>query len=127
MIIIKQTGEEINEALERTIEEKKKCDEEYQKPKTSDDKIDWFSIVTVIVDGYKGKLKCFKDYVNEYDENYESQWDTLGKVCKNFNIELDKVALVTVILERGLDGEIWQYGNYCDSLWHFHGETKGYA
>ena len=93
---------------------------------TNDDIIRWFSIVMVIVES-KDKLQVYKDYVDEYDADCDGKWNTLGKICQNLGISIKDSEIITVICERGLDGEIWQYGNYGDNKWYYHGDTRGYA
>lgn len=34
---------------------------------------------------------------------------------------------VRVIMDYGLEGKIYEYGNYNDNKWHLYGITKGYA
>ena len=34
---------------------------------------------------------------------------------------------IRVIMDYGLKGFIYEYGNYSDSKWHLYGITKGYA
>lgn len=126
MIVVKKKGETTEEALKRTLEEKRKADNIYQQPKSSDDKIGFFEIVIAIVE--KGnKIECYKDYVCDMDAVCAGKWNTLGKICQNLGISIKDSRIITIILERGLDGEIWQYGNYCDGKWYYHGETRGYA
>lgn len=113
-------------SLEEAIKEKRRKEAEYQKPKTNDDIIRWFSIVMVIVES-KNKLQVYKEYVDEYDEDCDGKWNTLGKICQNLGVSIKDSEIITVICERGLDGEIWQYGNYGDNKWYYHGDTRGYA
>lgn len=35
--------------------------------------------------------------------------------------------VIRVIAENGLNGIIYQYGNYSDKSWYEHGQTRGYA
>ena len=49
---------------------------------------------------------------------------TLDEIVK----QLPTARLITVIIDRPLDGEIWQYENYRnDDRWWKYGNTKGYA
>lgn len=34
---------------------------------------------------------------------------------------------IRIICESGLDGKIYEFGNYNDGKWRLHGITKGYA
>ena len=34
---------------------------------------------------------------------------------------------IRVIMDYGLDGKIYEYGNYPDGKWRLYGTTKGYA
>ena len=34
---------------------------------------------------------------------------------------------IRVIMDYGLEGHIYEYGNYNDGKWHLYGITKGYA
>lgn len=112
--------------LRKICEEEKEKEREYLNPKTDNDYVKWFSMGIAIWDE-KDELKCKQFYVDETDESCDDKWNTLGKICDNLGIERKEYGVITIILERGLDGEIWQYNNYHDKKWHHHGDTKGYA
>lgn len=119
-------GETLELALERIKREQAKISEEYQKPKKSEDKIGWWDICKIIVEDSEDNLYINKTYCTDEPDKWE-EMNTLGKICSSFGIKPKKYMVITIILDRPLDGEIWQYGNYLDDLWHYHGETKGYC
>lgn len=126
MVLFRRENETIQQAMERTAREKAEMDREYQSPKKSEDKIGWWDICKIIVEDTDDTLYINKTYCTDEPDKWE-EMNTLGKICSSFGIKPKKYMVITIILDRPLDGEIWQYGNYLDDLWHYHGETKGYC
>lgn len=125
MVVFRKEGETLEQALKRTMEEKTKLDLEYHEPKAMGDKVRWFDYAILIIETSNIDLiECKKIYIPE-----DEQCLTFRDILKKFGIKLlTNFNVYTLILNRGLDGEIWQYGNYkdCDK-WMYYGETRGYA
>lgn len=129
MIVFRRAGETQEQALERARKEELELSKKYQEPKKSTDNIARFDLVIIIWEDMGSEtcnIQVNKTYCTEEPDKQQA-FNTLGKICENFGVELKKNRVITIILERPLDGEIWQYNNYSDGLWHYHGEVRGYA
>lgn len=54
----------------------------------------------------------------------EENYLTLKEIKEQLN---DNGLFIRVISDNGLEGKIYEYGNYNDGKWYLYGITKGYA
>lgn len=117
-IIFRKENKTFEQAVERTHKEYIKERIEYEKPKKMTDKVYFSGIVRVL---YEDKIITYCA-----DEEDESQ-TSFENILKKLNVNYTK-GVIYLWIERCLEGEIWQYGNYPNSnKWYFHAKTKGYA
>lgn len=57
----------------------------------------------------------------------ESEIGGLELTLDEIATQIDEHGVIYVWVEGGLEGRIYQFGNYSDCKWHEHGKTKGYA
>lgn len=81
--------------------------------------IDFMNEVVYIHDG----SEFYKKTGLVFRENDSSWCLTLNEISD----QLKPAGLLYVIVEGGLSGVIYEYGNYTDIKWVVHGKTKGYA
>lgn len=60
------------------------------------------------------------DYLT-WNKGEENDYLTLKEIQEQVNFP------VRVIMDYGLEGYIYEYGNYNDGKWYLYGITKGYA
>ena len=91
-------------------------------------------VETDTVDGNKEFSGCIVTIIYEETakKSYlcEEESITLNQCLEKVHYQYgndDRDTVVMVIIEYGLNGEIYEFGNYSDGKWHKHGTTRGYA
>lgn len=75
-----------------------------------------------------GSLKPVPLSIFEWTKENRSEdfcYLTLGEIYRQLSEKSDEI--ITVVVERPLDGVIYQCGNCGDGIWVQHGTTRGYA
>lgn len=65
------------------------------------------------------------DWNAEPDKDESFSYLTLDEIYRQLSEKTDEI--ITVVVERPLDGVIYQCGNAGDGVWVQHGTTRGYA
>ncbi|MDE6102819.1 MAG: hypothetical protein K2F73_07595 [Ruminococcus sp.] len=65
------------------------------------------------------------EWHNELDRDEDFSYLTLDEIYRQLSEKTDE--MITVVVERPLNGVIYQCGNCGDGIWVQHGTTRGYA